>query len=625
MHFRLESRVGSSQGRREKSSLNKFRALRVSVVNRFLAQSRGLGLRLACLVLFVSGLAAAQSSSPSQTTFTSNTELVMVPVHVTDHYGRPLRGLKQQDFVLKADGTPQRIAFFNEMQSAPAALPTLVEAAGRPAPEKAVTAKKYSNQPAQAMPQELTILALDTVNTPLLLQTWAREQAIRYLRSHPRNQPLQVVAITPSGLRQVHGFTTDSAALIQSVNSVKSTASRSDDAEVLTSHMDRNGRIDSYASLVSALQDKQAEEGRRAVSAGALTLRSFEQMAWAYSGIPGRKTVVWLTCGFPLGQEEPTGPAMIGHGPGRIAAIPYSPGRYLHNELLPQFQRAFTALNKANVIIYPVDVKGLPLEDMWDVTQPAGLFIHPELSHFAPPLLDPSTADRDGMKEMARRTGGRSCTAGNSLQPCIDQALAESADYYLLGFYVSQQQRRIGWHKLKVSVGADHGEVRARSSYYLRPLGIPPQREQEDDLRSAIQAAVDYTGVIFNVEPGVKGASNAAPVTFKISVPPTSILLLPGQDKLSFDVIAIPLSNNGSPIGANARIVKLDIPSDKTQKALATGWTLLDTIPGSSSLSAVKVIVRDNGTGRVGSVAFPLTTETASATTSGTPSSLSSR
>jgi hypothetical protein len=259
-----------------------------------------------------------------------------------------------------------------------------------------------------------------------------------------------------------------------------------------------------------------------------------------------------------------------------------------------------------------MDVAGLSTDDMWDVSQPSGLYIHPERGLVWPGSQLPSgLSDNDGMKELSHRTGGKACTAGNSLKFCMDQAMAESSDYYLLGFYVSQSQRKVGWHKLKVNVGFDYGEVRARNTYYLRPLGEPQQQEQENDLRSAISAAVEYTGISFSVEPGTRTNNATAPVTFKVSVPANSILMLPGQQKLSFDVIAIPLSKNGRPIGEQSRIVKLDMPPDIAQTALVKGWNLVNSVPADPALAAVKIVIRDNNTGRIGSIIFPVSTAAA--------------
>jgi VWFA-related protein len=568
------------------------------------------------LTLLAGALAApAQDASQTGETFTSNSELVLVPVQVTDHYGRPVRGLKQQDFVLKSDGNPQRISLFDEMVAPPPApLPSpLLTNTGSAAPAAPSGPVKFSNLQASVVPQQLFIVAIDTVNTPRLLQSWARDQFVKYLKTNPPRQPMEVVAITSHGLRQIQPFTTDSAALIEAVKKMHTTFNSQDEREVMVSRMDRNGQIDSYASLVAQAKENQALEAERGAGGGYITLQNFEELAWAYSGIPGRKTVLWLSCGFPLMDEVPDGPALLGHGPGNTSAVPHSSGFHRSAELLPAFQRAFTAMNKSNVTVYPVDVNGLPMDNWWDVDTPPGLFIHPGQTHTAPPMLIDANAERrDGMRELAHRTGGKMCTAGNGVQYCLEQAMAESSDYYLLGFYVPQQHRKLGWHKLKVSVSADHGEVRARNTYYLGPQGASAEPEQEADLRSAVTAGVDYTGILFSVEPGTRASGAEAPIVFKVSVPSTSILLLPGQEKFSFDVIAVPLSAKGAPIGKKSRVVKLDMQPENTQKVLASGWRLIDTIEGSASVAAVRVVVRDNATGRIGSLTFPVGAKTGS-------------
>lgn len=562
------------------------------------------------LVLLLPMFAAAQDASPASQTFTSNSELVMVPVQVVDQSGHPVHGLKKEDFVLKSDGNPQPIAIFDEIHEAatpnvppPVPVPPRLLAAVAPPPAPV----KFTNLPVTGIPQQLVILAVDTVNTPMRLQGWARDQIIRYLQANPPRQPIELVAITPGGVRQLHPFTTDTAALVAALKKLHMGLTRQDDQAPLLSRMDRTGAIDTYASMINELQERQTEEIAAGANATYATLHDFEEIAWAYSAIPGRKTVMWLTTGFPIQQMVPDGPSMIGHGLTASGSLPHSSGMHISNELLAAFQRAFTALNKSNVVVYPVDVEGLPMDDMWDVSMPSSLYIHPELSHMSPTILpDRAAENRDGMKELAHRTGGKTCTAGNNVSLCLQQALAESSDYYLLGFYISQQKRKTGWHKLKVNVNSDYGEVRSRNTYYLRPLGIPPQREQEEDLRGAISASVDYTGILFTVQPGTRSDGGKAPIAFKVTVPPTSILMLPGEDKLSFDIISIPLSKNGTPMGKQWRIVKLEMNPETAQKALEKGWNLFNSLSDDGAPTAVKVVIRDNGTGRIGSVTFPV-------------------
>ncbi len=92
-----------------------------------------------------------------------------------------------------------------------------------------------------------------------------------------------------------------------------------------------------------------------------------------------------------------------------------------------------------------------------------------------------------------------------------------------------------------------------------------------------------------------------------MAVPATSVLLQPGQDKLSFDVIAIPLSNKGLPVFKQSRIVNIEMSPAEVQTALRKGWSLVNVLPGDKSIAGVKVVIRDNGNGRIGSVMFPVT------------------
>ncbi len=51
---------------------------------------------------------------------------------------------------------------------------------------------------------------------------------------------------------------------------------------------------------------------------------------------------------------------------------------------------------------------------------------------------------------------------------------------------------------------------------------------------------------------------------------------------------------------------------ETAQKALEKGWSLINTLSRDGSPTAVKVVIRDNGTGRIGSVTFPIDARTGS-------------
>ncbi|HUI83258.1 MAG TPA: hypothetical protein VL240_03495, partial [Candidatus Binatia bacterium] len=291
--------------------------------------------------------------------------------------------------------------------------------------------------------------------------------------------------------------------------------------------------------------------------------------------------------------------------------------RHMGKELAPEFQQAFASLNRANVVLYPVDVTAFSADRLWTVWD--GPLCTPRYwppaigSVFGTSCSDDITSgwlDRIGEKVVARSTGGEPCDAGNHVEHCIEKAEAESNGYYLLGFYVLQQSRKPGWHELKVQVAGDHGPVRTRSGYYLEGQGPAPKEPDTHAIDDAIVAALEYTGVVFSIEPGTQDGAGAM-VPFRLSVAGASISTVPGEDRLSFDVVSVPISAHGIPIPGAGRISKVDMQRAAMVKALANGWKLIDHAKAPKTAVAVKVVVRDNITGRIGSVVFPLAEHTA--------------
>ncbi len=565
---------------------------------------------LAGLTLFLSfGMAVcpeatAQNSPQPNTTFSSNSELVLVPVQVLDRMDQPLRGLKKQDFVLQSDSKSQRIGLFDEVHSQPGLInPNTAAKASQPIPAL------FSNVPADGLPRQLTIVALDMVNTTAFLQKWTLDQLVRYLQANPLQEPVALVEITPDGLRQFHEPTTDTAAIIAALQEIHPRIAPFDAQNPPLFRVSFDGSPGGYGIAMASIQQSEESRFLEGVQAISTSLRSFKEIAAAYSGIPGRKTVLWFTSGFPALEEEPDTPPLFGH-PGPPHAVPSTSSRRFGGKLLPEFQQTFAELGRSNVVLYPVDVTGLPEDRLWGVWNALvggnGLCgTRLEASIELRCSGDGGWLDRIGMKKMAAGTGGKSCTAGHSVRECLDQAKTESADYYLLGFYVPQPSRKAGWHDLRITVAGDHGDVRARAGYYLQPAGASSGKENRD-IDGAIDAALEYTGIVFSVEPVAANTSQAERISFKVSVPASSIVLTSGQDKLSFDIVSVPLSDKGTPIPNAARISKLDMPHSAVQAALSRGWSLVDFVYGDRSVAAVKIVVRDNLSGATGSVVIPV-------------------
>lgn len=135
--------------------------------------------------------------------FRSETVLVQVPAVVTDKAGHHVHSLTKDDFQIFENGKEQKLSVLEEVNATHAS----VAADSKPG--------VFTNVlPDRDKPRALTIIALDTVNTPYLDQSYARRELIKYLANNiDTGQTLALVLITSKGLKVVHGLTSSAAEL----------------------------------------------------------------------------------------------------------------------------------------------------------------------------------------------------------------------------------------------------------------------------------------------------------------------------------------------------------------------------------------------------------------------------
>ncbi len=138
--------------------------------------------------------------------FKSETVLVQVPAVVTDKSGNHVHNLSKNDFKILENGKPERIAAFEEITVSNAA----------PAANRTPGPGTFSNLVTDGQsPRAVTMIALDTINTPFLDQAYARKELIRYLADHLQSGQVQgLVVVGSKGVKVLSGIDNDSASLI---------------------------------------------------------------------------------------------------------------------------------------------------------------------------------------------------------------------------------------------------------------------------------------------------------------------------------------------------------------------------------------------------------------------------
>ena len=209
------------------------------------------------------------------TRFRERSDLVLVPVVVTDKSGKHVTGLQKEAFHIEEDGNARSFSVFEEKKTEKLA-PRTVSAP----PEV------YSNFVAgDDHPWRLTAVLLDMINTPSLRQAEAKRQLIDYLlQSAEQGEPVAIFGLNGSGLHQLHSFTTNTAVLVDALKKLKlslSSVESTQPPEALTDDPSEEQQSSEEAQLMSQfMQDMNdtvsADYQRRATreTLAAMTARS---------------------------------------------------------------------------------------------------------------------------------------------------------------------------------------------------------------------------------------------------------------------------------------------------------------------------------------------------------------
>jgi VWFA-related protein len=543
------------------------------------------------LVLLVSvtlNLAAQQpaSSTPS---FRSQTNLILIPVQVRSH-GQHVAGLKQETFTLLQDGKPQKISVFEEVRTSTQRL--------QRAP---VGTREFTNQllgtPETA---RYTIIAIDRITTATLDLIRVREGLQRFLaHTADTGEPVRLISIENKGIRLLQDFTTDpkaiALALQRSTKGVGQTEQSSVNLDETLQEIETavNSQSDSMsaeqvAQYLKGLDNAKDSEQRMLAfqerTSRINSLEALQQIALSLSGLPGRKSLVWASSGYPFSsivRQSRSG-------------VTYDFSQVSEATSLDAYTTQL--LNNANIAMYPVDARGLK-NTAWDAMDPGHKY-------------SPSNAEKEGRQQanqdvlttfdhLAAGTGGKPCYNRAELSDCFKEALDDSRDYYMVGFYVDSKGTKEGWHKLQVKVDEKGTNVRSRNGFIF-PLP-DPEKTREQDMSAAVRSLLLDSGIPFKGEwttTQKKGDKTAN--AFVIQVIPTANVIDPEQRKLNLEFAGIARAKDGTIAGQFAQKVERTLPPEAVAMVQKAGITYKNSIDLPTGEYLVRIVVRDNNTGRTG-------------------------
>ena len=496
-----------------------IRRFRPSILKTFIARGPLAGWPyglLMALVLLPPSPAAPQAT-PDQGVIQVETHVVLVNVVAKDKHGKPVEDLQRDDFVLLDNNQEQKIALFAREEAS-------VNATAFSSTPGGLT---FTNRPGSSAPA-VTVFLFDELNTALTDQELAKKDFLHYLRELPADSRVAVFVLGDS-LALLHDFSEDMASLLAALEKhtnrinpeVTAATAPPASANSLTGGVANTSQWDDFIKSSNQPYTDYTKTVRATRTAEAL-----QTIAGHLEGIPGRKTLIWISGGFPIqvglrgpqsnipqgspnnrssgtpargssggGSRTGTGRSGSGGSGGSTQSnsstsnpsnsqMPYS-GQSFESDVA----RAIRALNEADVAVYPVDARGVTTPTPFQADRNSmGSRTKP------PKAAAPPDFNYETLETLAEETGGLAFHHINDLNSAIHEAVSDAQVSYSLAFYPAAGSLDGSYHPLEVTVQRPGVKLRYRLGYVAaRDMAVAPP------LAEAIANPIALAGIGFSV------------------------------------------------------------------------------------------------------------------------------
>ncbi len=472
-------------------------------------------------------------------------KLLDVNVVALDNRGQPVNDLTADDFSITDAGKPQKIAFFRHRDATKWQAPNLA-------------ANEFSNRGPSGIPHA-TVILFDLMNEGFASRGVAANQIIKYLEPLENSDYLYLYILNIEGrLFSVHGLP------IGEENPEPGTAPWTKKIKPL---MDQSLKTTLHARPVDVDVAIRVQ----------LTFAALDMLAVQLSRVPGRKNVVWVTDGVPIG----------------LGPIRSDTGDFV--DFTPQLRQLSQALERSGVAIYPVRQVMLGSPDQIGGTSGGNG------ATGGTGMGSQSIATLD---EFANVTGGRP-NAGKDIGAALKQAMADAAVSYQLGYYEPDRNWDNKFHKLKITCKRKGVHIQAKTGYYA--WANQPGAVSEQAIRSIAPTPFDAAEI------GLRGSLATDPKDKKMAhlearIDAKDIAL--GQEGDHFEgqlrVALIGYQIDGHMEASKVMPVTLHYTAEERDKAFAEGITLSQNVGISDQINKVRLVVFDRGSNAIGSLTIPV-------------------
>lgn len=536
------------------------------------------------------------------------TELVQIDVVVLDKNKQPVDDLKIEDFQLEEKGRKQEIKFLEYVNS-----------------ETGASKKdgNFTDKTNSVLGLEPTLKNISTPNLkraiafvvddltiPVEDLIRARQMLKNFIDNEMKEGDLVAIVRTISGSDLTQQFTSDKQMLRRAIDKLNyrsnpySAFNNPQDLKLnipqpVTDTNDPNTATEVVIDPNLGREDTIDDVKR--------TSRAFMSLVVANSvidsmrTIPGRKNLILISGGIPTFQ--------IGQGGNLIASVKDVFANLADNAM------------RSGVVINTMDIQGLktiapkfsdtpgksslgPQERTIDVNnpfdRPFGFGIDSNLLGDSPFGLEGQL----GLRGLANVTGGVSVVNSNNFNDGLDKILERNKAYYRLA-YTPTEKFDGKYHKIEIKVKREGVNIYSPSGYAAREIGLPVPKTKEEEILLVARSPLTKKDLgidanfLFTFLPDNKLNLD---IHLLIDAKKLSFKESENTHQSSLDVVGFVVDSLGRTKGGFSQTINSNLTNESYNKALSNGLSYSASTQLPQGVYQLILVVRENGTGRIGSL-----------------------
>ena len=518
---------------------------------------------------------------PPSSTLRTEANAVRIDVEVTDSSGKPIKGLRADQFEVTDDGKAQKITTFSysdierlETAGPENAVPVVVavdNSGPRAVPTDEISGRTHDRR-LVALFFDMTSMETDDIIR-------AHDAAQKFLKQQVTPADLVAVIVFSTRLAVLADFTNDRARLEKAIAQIEPGA-----ASQLASPLyaaAQNGEYDVQQDTGDAYTPDSTEFN---VFNTDQKLEAIEGISNVLAGIPGRKALVEFTGGITQTGEENRA----------------------------ELRAATDAANRANVSIYSIDARGMfATPPGGDATTAAAtgtsMFSGAAVYH----QTDQREDTRDTLATLATDTGGRAFFDLGDLSDAFPQIQQENSGYYLLGYDLPNAKKDGSWHAVRVKVNAPGAHVRYRDGYFApRDFQHLQKEDRDQQLADAMRSERPEVDLPIAVETAMFRVSDQqvyVPISAKLSSGALDWAQKHGRREAEFDFAAEVLTVPAGQAAASLRdTITVHLDEQRFAQVNRSSLVYQGGVVLSPGRYRLKFVARENESGKIGTFEQPL-------------------